>query len=184
MKRRLTREERELWQRLAETVRPRKLRRSAASDAAPPERQEERERAEAGGDSGKEAAAGAPKPAAPPAAPPPLAPLEPRTRRRLSRGLVEIDARIDLHGMTQERAHATLVSFLRQSRARGHRIVLVITGKGGSEMVGVLRRAVPLWLARPDIRDLVAGFEAAGRRHGGEGALYVRLRRRRAGQLA
>ena len=82
--------------------------------------------------------------------------------------------------MRQERAFAVLVSFLRHAQARGARIVLVITGKGreGEEGRGVLRQAVPGWLARPDLRDLVVGFEEAGRRHGGAGALYVRLRRR------
>jgi DNA-nicking Smr family endonuclease len=82
--------------------------------------------------------------------------------------------------MRQERAFAALFSFLRHAQQRGQKIVLVITGRGreGDEGRGVLRATVPAWLARPDFRDLVAGVEEAGRRHGGAGALYVRLRRR------
>jgi len=80
--------------------------------------------------------------------------------------------------------------FLLDAQANGHGVVLVITGKGDPERLaglgaafgegrGVLRRAVPLWLAEPDLRGVVLGFESAGRRHGGEGALYVRIRRRK-----
>ena len=80
--------------------------------------------------------------------------------------------------------------FLIEAQASGHSLVLVITGKGDPERLmssgpafgegrGVLKRAVPLWLAEPDLRAVVVGFESAGRRHGGEGALYVRIRRRR-----
>jgi DNA-nicking Smr family endonuclease len=110
-----------------------------------------------------------------------LARLEERTRRRLARGLAEVDARIDLHGMRQERAFTALMSFLKHAQLRGHRLVLVITGRGraSEDGRGVLRHAVPAWLARPEFRDLVMGFEEAGRRHGGSGALYVRVRRRR-----
>lgn len=126
-------------------------------------------------------------PASPP--PPPLAALEPKTRRRLTRG-AEVDARLDLHGLTQAAAHRRLRLFLMEAQASGHALVLVITGKGDPERLmssgpafgegrGVLKRAVPLWLAEPDLRAVVVGFESAGRRHGGEGALYVRIRRRR-----
>jgi DNA-nicking Smr family endonuclease len=108
-------------------------------------------------------------------------PLEERDRRRLARGLAEVDARIDLHGMRQERAFSALLSFLYRCQARNQKTVLVITGKGreGHDGRGVLRQSVPAWLARPEFRDLVVGIEEAGRRHGGAGALYVRLRRRR-----
>ncbi len=130
------------------------------------------------------------KPAAPP--PLPLVSLEPKARRRLTRG-AEVDARLDLHGMTQAAAHYRLRLFLLEAQNIGHSVVLVITGKGGAERVtgerggsamfgeerGVLRRTVPHWLAAPDMRAIVVGFEEASRRHGGEGALYVRIRRRR-----
>jgi DNA-nicking Smr family endonuclease len=107
--------------------------------------------------------------------------LEERARRRLARGVSEVEAWVDLHGMTQERAFAALVAFLRNAQKRGARLVLVITGKGGEQGAGrgVLRRSVPAWLARPDLRHLVVGFEEAQRRHGGAGALYVRVRKRR-----
>lgn len=120
-----------------------------------------------------------PTPAAPPG-------LERRERRGLERGTLPIEARIDLHGLYQAEAHAALVGFLMRSRAAGHARVLVVTGKGGdpgprSESFserGVLRRSVPHWLRGPDLRGIVLGFEESARHHGGEGALYVRLRRR------
>ena len=87
--------------------------------------------------------------------------------------------------MRQDRADAALTAFLRSAQARGNRIVLVVTGKGNADRDGrgVLRQVVPGWLARPDLREFVVGFQEAGRRHGGEGALYVRIRRRRAARL-
>ena len=121
------------------------------------------------------------KPAAPPS-PPPLAPISRRERSHLSRGRKEIDARLDLHGMTQVRAHRVLQDFLHRAHADGLSFVLVITGKGktGAESErGVLRRAVPQWLALPEFRTVVVGFEEAHIGHGGEGALYVRIRKPR-----
>lgn len=135
----------------------------------------------------------APKPA--PAPPPkaasgklPLAPLERKLKHKLSRGRMTADAAIDLHGFRQAEAYAALVRFLQNAQREGARVVLVVTGKGarvygddrvgyGGGEVGVLRRAVPLWLGLPEFRALVIGFEEAGRPHGGSGALYVRLRR-------
>ena len=112
--------------------------------------------------------------------PPPLAPLTQKDRRRLSRGAWEVDSRIDLHGMRQATAFHALIGFLRHAQARGDRVALVITGKGRSgEDAGALRRLVPEWLSRPEFRSLILGLEEASRRHGGGGALYVRLRRRR-----
>jgi len=115
---------------------------------------------------------------------PKVAALDHRTRTRLSRGTVDIDARIDLHGMTQEAAHRRLLRFIETARADGARMVLVITGKGGPSEPGahgsgrgVLRRAVPEWLRSPAFSGLVSGYHSAGPRHGGEGALYVRIRR-------
>lgn len=111
-------------------------------------------------------------------------PIERPTRRKIAKGRVAIEARIDLHEMTQAVAHDALVGFLRQAQAMGLRHVLVITGRGarpgadyGSR--GVLRRVVPLWFASPEFRPLVSGFDSAERHHGGEGALYVRVRRPR-----
>jgi DNA-nicking Smr family endonuclease len=121
-----------------------------------------------------------PKPQPP--APPPLAPLGRRERSQLSRGKKEIDARLDLHGMTRIRAHRALSGFLQRAHSDGLTFVLIITGKGkmGAESErGVLRRQVPQWLSLPEFRSLVVGFEEAHIGHGGEGALYVRIRRAR-----
>ena len=122
---------------------------------------------------------------APPAAPTP-APLERRLRQRIAKGHEPIMRRLDLHGYTQREAHDALAHFLRAAQADGVRIALVVTGKGarGTERDpfaerGVLRRLVPLWLHAPEFRNLVVGFVAAHVGHGGDGALYVRLRRRR-----
>jgi len=130
--------------------------------------------------------AAGPKKASPPLAPekpapPPLAPLGRRLKQRVARGKQAIDARLDLHGLTQSEAHAALLRFLRSASARDARLVLVITGKGargeGERERGVLRRHVPQWLGLPEFRSFVVGFEDAHVAHGGEGALYVRLRR-------
>lgn len=108
-------------------------------------------------------------------------------RRKLAAGKTAIDARLDLHGFRQAEAHARLQSFLLDAQKRGRRTVLVITGKGGGDPAGpswggergVLRRLVPLWLGSPRLAPLVAAFGEAGRSHGGEGALYIVLRRPR-----
>jgi DNA-nicking Smr family endonuclease len=124
----------------------------------------------------------APREALPPA--PPLAPLGRRLKQRVARGREPIDARIDLHGMTQHEAHAALLRFLHRAQASGAKTALVVTGKGKSAAHrdaaserGVLKRQVPLWLALPEFRPLIVGFDDAHVGHGGEGALYVRLRR-------
>jgi len=127
----------------------------------------------------------APRKAPPPAPPaPPLAPLGRRLKQRVARGREPIDARIDLHGMTQHEAHAALLRFLHRAQANGAKTALVVTGKGKSAAHrdaaherGVLKRQVPLWLALPEFRPLIVGFDDAHVGHGGEGALYVRLRR-------
>ena len=108
--------------------------------------------------------------------------LDRRLKQRLARGRIEIDARIDLHGLTQAQAHDALAAFLRTASAQGAGVVLVITGKGGvaddSER-GVLRRQVPHWLKSKALRVLVVGFAPAHIAHGGDGALYVRIRKSR-----
>lgn len=166
-----------LWAKVAETVAPLPGRRieAPAPAAAKPVEPEPAPQAET-----SPAALVAKK--APPPTLTPLAPLEARFRRRLVRGVVEIDARIDLHGLRQEEAQRRLVAFLQGAQARGHKLVLVITGKGapGQDPYaerGVLRRAVPMWLSSPAARGVVVGFETAGPTHGGAGALYVRIRK-------
>jgi DNA-nicking Smr family endonuclease len=106
--------------------------------------------------------------------PPPLSVLGRREKAKVARGKVEIGAKLDLHGHTQAEAHRELIAFLHKCVARDKRMVLVITGKSG-----VLRQQVPHWLSLPDVRELIVGFEPAAIRHGGDGALYVRLRRLR-----
>ncbi len=103
--------------------------------------------------------------------------IEPRRHQRIARGRDQIGARIDLHGMTQERARAALTNFLFNAHNEGVRAVLVITGKGVSGE-GVLRRRFPEWLAEPELRKIVAGLSTAERHHGGEGAFYVALKRK------
>ncbi|MDH6269332.1 DNA-nicking Smr family endonuclease [Rhizobium sp. SG_E_25_P2] len=120
------------------------------------------------------------------AAPPPRLqparhhPLEKPVKRKLAKGRLELEARIDLHGLFQSEAHAILHSFLIRAYERGLRHVLVITGKGGSiGSDGALRRAVPMWFSKPDFRPLISSYEPAAANHGGDGALYVRLARSR-----
>jgi DNA-nicking Smr family endonuclease len=103
--------------------------------------------------------------------------IEPGRKHRIARERDPIGARIDLHGMDQDRAKAALESFLRRAWDDGLRAVLVITGKG-VRGDGILRRRTPEWLASPGLRDVVAGISEAHRRHGGEGALYVALKRK------
>ena len=184
----LSADDRKLWTHVARSVKP--------LDPArmPPLEEQAAPGPEAAPVVKRRAPAKAPAAAAPsPPAPPPLAALEKGLRRKLSRGNADVDARIDLHGLTQEVAHRRLAAFLRQSQARGCRLVVVITGKGAPKRLrglddepwrpdayaerGVLRRVVPQWLTLPEMRALVIGFEEAGIAHGGAGALYVRIRR-------
>ena len=116
---------------------------------------------------------------------PPLAPgdspgVDRRTAEKFRRGQLAVEARLDLHGMTQEEAHRALVGFVRRAHENGLRTVLVITGKGGfGDARGVLREAVPRWLNESDLRPRVLSCAWAQLKHGGAGALYVLLRRQR-----
>jgi DNA-nicking Smr family endonuclease len=135
---------------------------------------------------------GAAKPAQPAAPPPPNVPalekgavigVDKRTAGRLKRGKLPVEGRLDLHGLSQNEAERALAAFLTRSQDRGHRCVLVITGKGGErrgedfERTGVLRRMVPLWLNAPANRARILAFDEARAQHGGAGALYVLLKR-------
>lgn len=114
---------------------------------------------------------------APPPEPAPPGHIEPRRKRRIVRERDPLDRRLDLHGLDQDGARAALFGFLARAQADGVRAVLVITGKGMSGD-GVLRRRTPEWLADPALRGVVAGVSLAERHHGGEGALYVALKRK------
>ncbi|MDC7683360.1 Smr/MutS family protein [Asticcacaulis sp. BYS171W] len=104
-------------------------------------------------------------------------PIEPKRKRRISRERDPIEARLDLHGLTQVQAEQRLKSFVQQAWANDYRAVLVITGKGMAEN-GILKRNAPEWLADPALSHIVAGISQAHARHGGTGALYVALKRR------
>jgi len=172
--RRLNPEERKLWGEITRSVAP--LQRAPA----------ERSLSDGAGKTaplGKAAArvvAAVAKPA------PRLEPFDRRLKQRLARGSEAIGDRIDLHGKTQTEAHAALLSFLRRAQEDGAKFVLVITGKGRAARDdlserGVLKRQVPQWLSLPEFRGYVSGVEDAHVGHGGAGALYVRIRRRRPG---
>ena len=175
----LSAEDRALWRKVAASAKP--LR---------PQPLEARELVEA-------APSPAPVQRAPDAPPRPLRPrtspaapisLDRRTLREIARGHQPVQERIDLHGFTRADAHDRLVSFLQGAQSRGTTLVLVISGKGRSpdersvftpDERGVLRRLVPQWLDLPALRPIVLGYSSAGPTHGGAGAFYVRLRRRR-----
>lgn len=117
---------------------------------------------------------------------PPGRVIEPGVKRRVVRGQIAIDGRIDLHGMRQDEAREALGRFIRSRHAEGGRTVLVITGKGARRGLtqgpersepGVLKAMLPRWLAEPDLSPMIAGHDVAARGHGGDGAFYVRLRR-------
>lgn len=175
-RRELNDEERALWSGFSRSIKPLRPLQGAKKTAEPAEKPAPR----------PVKVANVQQPVAPPPKKPlPLAPLDRRLKQRVARGREPIDARIDLHGMTQSEAHRKLFGFLQRAQADGARIVLVVTGKGGSRERepaierGVLKRQVPNWLSLPEFRTFVLAFEDAHVSHGGQGALYVRLRRPR-----
>jgi DNA-nicking Smr family endonuclease len=180
----LTEDEERLWAVVARSVRPLRSRPTVKPSAASPAKAVSPKPQGArpiAAPSAARHAEHAPQPAAhKPKPPAPANALARRERAQLARGKAEIGGRIDLHGLTQAEAHDALLRFLHRAQAEGAKFVLVITGKGGpGDDRGVLRRQVPLWLALPAFRTSVLGFDVAHVAHGGEGALYVRLRRAR-----
>ncbi len=195
-RRHLSKEDEALWEHTAATLKPLRERKGrhhpgvvGADEAAPftPKTRDGRKTG-AGVPHGATKAPAKPQPA-PPAkrATPGLADFDRKAARRLRQGQIEIEARIDLHGMRQQEAHGALRRFLLSCFGRGVRWVLVITGKGGPRKVqdeegwslserGVLRKNVPIWLAEPELRPIVVSFTTAAVPHGGEGALYIQLR--------
>ncbi|HEY8948653.1 MAG TPA: Smr/MutS family protein [Rhizomicrobium sp.] len=116
--------------------------------------------------------------------------LNGRTAERLKRGEIDPQARLDLHGMTETAAHGALITFVRSAWSRGLRLVIVVTGKGAREPApdepfsmdsrrGILKTLAPRWLSEPELAGLVADVRTAHRSHGGDGALYVYLRKNR-----
>jgi DNA-nicking Smr family endonuclease len=176
----LSEEERALWESVAGQIKPlRKKPRATTPDTVS---RDSGQGVAVKSSALKKAHAPAAAPKAAKSAPPLLARLGRRERSQLSRGRKDIEARLDLHGMTQTLAHRALAGFLKRAHHDGLSFVLVITGKGNmgadSER-GILRRQVPQWLSQPEFRALVVGFEEAHIGHGGQGALYVRIRRSR-----
>jgi DNA-nicking Smr family endonuclease len=198
-RRHLSKEDKALWEHTAETLKP--LKRAKARvhsrlDASPSDPLSPVAEKPASQAAGKFIDPQAAKPAKPmqpevrPAKAPPLSDFDRKAARRLRGGRIEIEARVDLHGLRQSEAHLALRRFLMSCHARGLRWVLVITGKGGArrrdddgyaepfgnDERGVLKRNVPMWLAEPELRAIVVSFTTAAIQHGGEGALYVQLR--------
>lgn len=168
----------------------RKLFESALKDAAPIKKPSVRAKPGAAKANAKTGSGHEPMPTA---APKPRAPsgLDGRTAERLRRGMAEPDARIDLHGMSEDAAQRALITFVRGAAMRGCRLLLIVTGKGRKppapdepfdlELVqrrrGVLKSLTPRWLSQPELAGFIADVRTAHRRHGGEGALYVYLRK-------
>ena len=182
-KRRVTPEELELWRHVAQTVRPIKSKRRAVqptdeAPAAPAARAKADKQAAPAPPAAKRASPAAPKPHE-------LTHglshgIDRRQAERFRKGKLPIEGKIDLHGRTQQDAHDDLLAFLKRAHAAGKRTVLVVTGKGiTTSKTGVLRQAVPRWLNEPAFRSLVLAFDYAEPQHGGEGALYVLLKRAR-----
>ncbi|MGH6866255.1 MAG: Smr/MutS family protein [Methyloceanibacter sp.] len=171
----------ELWARVAGTAAPLRKKNRVAQIA--PRRAPPKPAPKTTGASARPA-----KPSAKPLPSPASGALDRLTARKLDRGHLAVDGRLDLHGMRQRDAHAALRKFVKWAVAKDLRHVLVITGKGAARDEGksfhheggrgVLRQAVPHWLSQPDLAPLIVSFAPAPRRLGGEGALYVRLRRK------
>jgi DNA-nicking Smr family endonuclease len=170
-----------LWEQVAETAKPLRKNRIPRVAAAPKPAPPPKAKAAA------KTTRGEPKAAPRPSHTPKTGGLDRQTARKLDRGRLAVEARLDLHGMRQRDAHAALRKFLKWAAAKDYRHVLVITGKGSpraepesfyeEEARGVLRQAVPHWLSQGDLAPLIVSYSEAPRRLGGEGALYVRLRK-------
>ncbi|MCG8400347.1 MAG: Smr/MutS family protein [Firmicutes bacterium] len=180
--RRLSREEADLWQRVTAGIEPLSGRKGKTAASEP----EENGRTAGRKKPIRRSAAGAPALAPPSFKLPEIghgetAGIDKRTAQRMRRGQLPIEGRIDLHGLTQEEAHRALSSFLAGSQNAGRRCVLVVTGKGlrPDGQTGVLRQNVPRWLNAPSNRGRVLAFSYAQIKDGGEGALYVLLRRKK-----
>jgi DNA-nicking Smr family endonuclease len=110
--------------------------------------------------------------------------IDRNTQERFRKGDMDMDGRLDLHGFTCDEAREMVAGFIASHYSRGSRFLLIITGKGtfrkeGEERAGVLKGALPSWLSEPDIRPYILAFDTAKAKHGGSGAFYVLLRRKR-----
>lgn len=110
--------------------------------------------------------------------------IDRNTQDRFRKGEMDVDGRLDLHGFTYDEARLRVADFVAMHYGRGSRFLLIITGKGTfrkeeGERTGILRSALPGWLSEADIRPYILAFDGAKARHGGSGAFYVLLRRKR-----
>ena len=105
-------------------------------------------------------------------------PFDPALYKKIASGKVALDGKLDLHGMTEAHAHQRLVAMIERAWSQGRRRLLVITGKG-RDGESPLRTALPKWLSAPSLAPYVSSFDYAGKRHGGDGAFYVLLRKSR-----
>ncbi len=182
--RRIRDEEAALWQRIARDVTPLPRGAVALEEAAEPEEEAPPppppKKVKARVRAAPKAAPAPPHPPLPDLDPVTPAGLDRRTARRLKRGQLAVEARLDLHGRTQEQAHDALREFVQESRMARRRCVLVITGKGSvaSGRGGVLRQMVPRWLNEPALRRHIVAITNAPESSGGAGALYVLLKSR------
>ena len=189
----LSQEDRDLWRHVTRDAKPLKKPEPVPRAAPEPAAEAPAKAPEAKPKTAKSAQIkrAAPRPA-PPAPVKPAAPalrhgraagVDRRSAQRLTRGQLPVEAALDLHGYSQDQAHAALERFLSEVQARGLRCVLVITGKGtAKEAGGVLRAQVPRWLNEPVNRARVLAFDYAQPKDGGLGALYVLIRRQRGGE--
>lgn len=177
----------ELWLETAKTIKPLRARSRAAAPKSPAVQSPSKKPVS------RTSAPHVHVPSPPHRSPPQITGLDRRTTQKMTRGQVDIERRLDLHGTGVEMARVNLLGFLRDAQAMGSRNVLVITGKGDSpfsrhtlhgaahfhapERAGRLRRLVTEWFHEPEFRSLVAGFQPAHPKHGGGGAYYVRVRR-------
>lgn len=169
-KRDLTSDETRLWRRVAASVKPRRAE-SVEAEPLPSTRTQ------------KSITRKPPPADAPPAlryVPAPILtpPADRAAEKRVRRGKLDIGATLDLHGHTQVTARAALTRFLRAAQARGDKTVIIVTGIGRAGE-GVLKRSLPEWLGRSDVRPLVSGYAQAHRAHGGAGAFYLFIKRAR-----
>jgi len=182
-----------LWRHAAATIEPLKRAKGRFHPASDAVKSDVHRAKPTGADKAAKRRSHAVHPEPPPAPPrrpsaPDLATFDRNNARKIRGGRLDIEARVDLHGMRQHEAHAALRRFLLSCQSRGLRYVLVITGKGKAMASpaphvgeadrdrGVLKRNVPRWLEEPELRAVVVSFTTAAIQHGGEGAIYVHLR--------
>jgi DNA-nicking Smr family endonuclease len=173
-----SREERELWRGAMRDVKAwRKTEPEPEETPAPPAQQKKEPTRRPR--TARPAPVAVPETAKPVLTPGAVIGVDRRLADRLKRGRLPIDATLDLHGLTQSEAHAAVQGFVARAAERGRRTLLIVTGKGRRDGVGVLKSALPRWLNEAPVRDDILALAEARPEHGGSGAFYVLLRRRK-----